>query len=203
MRLLSAGFIVTSDFGVDNIMDLIGLPALQDNYIWLLINPQHQCLIVDPGVAAPVLHYLTENRITPKAILLTHHHNDHIGGVAEIVQAYPELPVYGPAETQGLGSTQIVADGDTFSLLGCQIRSWPCRDIRWAMWAITAPLTCFAAIRSFPPAAAACLRAARSKCLTRYSALCNFLITRWCAARTNIPSQICDLHGMSYPKTGQ
>ncbi|WP_420299631.1 hydroxyacylglutathione hydrolase [Edwardsiella tarda] len=102
-------------------MDLIGLPVLQDNYIWLLINPQRHCLIVDPGVAAPVLHYLTENRITPKAILLTHHHNDHVGGVAEIVQAYPDLPVYGPAETREAGCNQVVADNDRLSLLGLEV----------------------------------------------------------------------------------
>lgn len=102
-------------------MDLIALPALQDNYIWLLINPQHQCLIVDPSTAAPVLPYLAAHGLTPTAILLTHHHHDHVGGVAEIVRTYPELPVYGPAETQGLGCTQVVNDHDTLSLLGLPI----------------------------------------------------------------------------------
>lgn len=184
-------------------MDLIGLPTLQDNYIWLLINPQHQCLIVDPGVAAPVLHYLTENRITPKAILLTHHHNDHVGGVAEIVQAYPEMPVYGPAETQGQGCTQVVADNDTLSLLGCQISIMALPGHTLGHMAYYSAPYLFCGDTLFSAGCEACLRAVRSKCLTRYSALYNFLITHWCAALTNILSQIYGLHGMYYPKTGK
>ena len=89
-------------------MNLISIPAMQDNYIWLLANDQQECLIVDPGVAAPALHYLTENKLTPKAILLTHHHNDHVGGVGEILLHYPDIPVYGPHETANKGCTQQV-----------------------------------------------------------------------------------------------
>lgn len=99
-------------------MNLISIPAFQDNYIWLLRNQQNECVIVDPGEAAAVLGFMTENKLTPKAILLTHHHNDHVGGVAEIVRHYPDLAVYGPQETADKGCNRVVGDRDVVSVLG-------------------------------------------------------------------------------------
>lgn len=60
-------------------MNLISIPAFQDNYIWLLANRQKHCVIVDPGESAPVLATLAQGQYVPQAILLTHHHNDQIG----------------------------------------------------------------------------------------------------------------------------
>lgn len=77
-------------------MNLISIPAFQDNYIWLLDNQQGHGIIVDPGEAQPVLDALERLNLTPDAILLTHHHHDHVGGVAQIVARYPGLKVYGP-----------------------------------------------------------------------------------------------------------
>ena len=58
------------------------VPAFQDNYIWLIVNPANRAAaIVDPGDAGPVLDALAENSLTPTAILITHHHGDHVGGV--------------------------------------------------------------------------------------------------------------------------
>ncbi|AUQ40783.1 hydroxyacylglutathione hydrolase [Yersinia ruckeri] len=99
-------------------MNLISIPAFQDNYIWLLVNRQQRCLIVDPGEASPVLAELKEKKWTPEAILLTHHHHDHVGGVVELLNHYPNLPVYGPQETAHKGATIIVNDGDQLSLCG-------------------------------------------------------------------------------------
>lgn len=98
-------------------MNLISIPALQDNYIWLLSNDRNECVIVDPGEAIPVLEVLSKNRLTPTAILLTHHHNDHVGGVGEIVRRYPDLPVYGPEETVGKGCTRVVGDREVIRVL--------------------------------------------------------------------------------------
>lgn len=99
-------------------MNLITIPALQDNYIWLLVNPQQECLIVDPGVATGVLKYLDQYHLAPKAILLTHHHHDHVGGVSQILSSYPTLKVYGPQETQGKGTNAVVTDQDSLAILG-------------------------------------------------------------------------------------
>ncbi|WP_368257452.1 MBL fold metallo-hydrolase, partial [Citrobacter sp. RTP31023st1_F3_RTP31023_210422] len=66
-------------------MNLNSIPAFQDNYIWVLTNNENRCLIVDPGEAAPVLKAIAEYHWVPEAILLTHHHQDHVGGVKELL----------------------------------------------------------------------------------------------------------------------
>lgn len=99
-------------------MNLTSIPALQDNYIWTLHDDTGHCLIVDPGEAAPVLRMIEENQWQPVAILLTHHHHDHVGGVAELVSLYPDLAVYGPEETRVKGAKNIVSEGDIVSILG-------------------------------------------------------------------------------------
>lgn len=98
-------------------MNLNSIPAFQDNYIWVLNDETGRCLIVDPGEAAPVLKAIEANRWQPEAILLTHHHNDHVGGVAELHRRFPNLIVYGPEETRNKGTTKIVADGDRINIL--------------------------------------------------------------------------------------
>ena len=99
-------------------MNLISIPAFQDNYIWVLSENNGRCIIVDPGEAAPVLAAIEENQWQPEAILLTHHHQDHVGGVKQLREKFPSIVVYGPAETQDKGVTQVVGDGDRLSILG-------------------------------------------------------------------------------------
>ncbi|WP_067708742.1 hydroxyacylglutathione hydrolase [Erwinia sp. ErVv1] len=101
-------------------MNLTSIPAFQDNYIWSLSNEEGQCLIVDPGEAAPVLAALEKNSWQPVAILLTHHHHDHVGGVKELLKTYPDLPVYGPEETRDKGANVLVGEGDKVAILGCE-----------------------------------------------------------------------------------
>ena len=103
-------------------MNLNSIPAFQDNYIWVLNDDEGRCLIVDPGEAAPVLDAITQNGWQPEAILLTHHHNDHVGGVKALLQKFPDLTVYGPAETRDKGTTAIVAEGDYIHVLGLEFR---------------------------------------------------------------------------------
>lgn len=69
-------------------MNLNSIPALQDNYIWVLTNDEDRCVIVDPGEAAPVLKAIAEHKWIPEAIFLTHHHHDHVGGVKELLQHF-------------------------------------------------------------------------------------------------------------------
>ncbi|KFC08182.1 hydroxyacylglutathione hydrolase [Trabulsiella guamensis ATCC 49490] len=103
-------------------MNLISIPAFQDNYIWVLSDDNNRCLIVDPGEAAPVLAAIKENQWQPEAILLTHHHHDHVGGVKELRQHFPDVVVYGPAETQDKGTTKVVNEGDEVAILGCKFK---------------------------------------------------------------------------------
>lgn len=103
-------------------MNLTSIPALQDNYIWTLTDENGRCLIVDPGEAQPVLEKIQSNHWQPVAILLTHHHQDHVGGVADLLQHYPDLDVYGPDETVGKGAKTVLGDGDEISVLGLTFR---------------------------------------------------------------------------------
>ncbi|WP_438970639.1 hydroxyacylglutathione hydrolase [Methylophaga sp.] len=71
--------------------------AFQDNYIWLIQAENSQkVLIVDPGDAKPVLTALNQYNLKPVAILITHHHADHVGGVNELLEHF-QIPVYGPS----------------------------------------------------------------------------------------------------------
>ncbi|WP_208560767.1 hydroxyacylglutathione hydrolase [Marinilactibacillus kalidii] len=91
------------------------ITALSDNYIWVM-EEGSRAVVVDPGESAKVLGYLKENELTLEAILLTHEHDDHIGGVKAVLADYPDAPVYGPKETKPL-NTETVEDGDTFEVL--------------------------------------------------------------------------------------
>lgn len=101
------------------------LPAFSDNYIWLLQDTaKRQCAVVDPGDAQPVLDWLAANPGWElKDILITHHHHDHVGGVAELKRA-TGARVSGPASEQipsrdlALGdNAQVTALGLTFEVL--------------------------------------------------------------------------------------
>jgi len=75
-------------------LDIIPIPAFDDNYIWLLHNKRN-AVVVDPGDAKPVIETLKKLNLTLAAILITHYHNDHIDGVNDL-SAYQAAPVYAP-----------------------------------------------------------------------------------------------------------
>ncbi len=96
------------------------IPALHDNYIWALRGRREaarRVAIVDPGAAAPVRAWLQTHQAELKAILITHHHWDHTGGVAELLREHP-VPVYGPAQERVPipGLTHPVRGGDRMDL---------------------------------------------------------------------------------------
>ena len=100
----------------NNNLKIITIPALQDNYIWLLYDAKHATgVIVDPGVAAPVLEILQQQQIKLSAILLTHHHWDHCNGVAEILEQR-QVPVYGSANEENPVVTHAMADAEIVAL---------------------------------------------------------------------------------------
>jgi hydroxyacylglutathione hydrolase len=75
---------------------ILPLKALNDNYIWVILNDQSQALIFDPGEAHPVIRFFQENQhITLSGVLITHKHYDHCQGVPEIIRNFP-VPVFGP-----------------------------------------------------------------------------------------------------------
>lgn len=74
-------------------LKIIPISSLSDNYIWLIIH-HNECIAVDTGDDTVVIDYLTKNHITLKSIWITHHHDDHIGGVANLVKTYPATQVF-------------------------------------------------------------------------------------------------------------
>lgn len=81
---------------------IIAIPALSDNYIWAIINPNNQHVaLVDPGQASPCIAFIEKHKLILSAILITHHHIDHVGGIDELKtystkHKFP-LVIYGPA----------------------------------------------------------------------------------------------------------
>jgi hydroxyacylglutathione hydrolase len=94
---------------------LVPLPALADNYIWLMHDDEGMAIIVDPGDAAVVQQALATRHLSLQAILLTHHHPDHIGGVAEL-RRHHDVPVYAPADDRIGEATVRVRDGERIAL---------------------------------------------------------------------------------------
>ncbi|QTD47400.1 hydroxyacylglutathione hydrolase [Ottowia testudinis] len=101
-------------------MDLIALPAFEDNYLWLLHDGQ-QALVVDPGDAAPVRAALERRGLRLASILVTHHHADHTGGVAELRQA-TGAQVFGPALERIPEPYTPLQGGDVVRTLGLAFR---------------------------------------------------------------------------------
>ncbi|SHE88151.1 hydroxyacylglutathione hydrolase [Vibrio gazogenes] len=93
-------------------LNIKSIPAFRDNYIWLIQNRDQHCVVVDPGDAGVVIDYLTSNHLTLDAILITHHHADHVGGISELVRHYPHIHVVGPANEAIPGITHPVSGGD-------------------------------------------------------------------------------------------
>ncbi|GAB6195651.1 hydroxyacylglutathione hydrolase [Lysobacter xanthus] len=103
-------------------MRLQCLPARVDNYIWVLRNDQGRALVVDPGEAAPVLEAANAETFEPAALLLTHHHADHVAGSASLLERWPGTPVYGPDDDRVDLPLHRAADGDTYTVEGWTIR---------------------------------------------------------------------------------
>ena len=80
-------------------IDVHLIPILSDNYCYILVSGS-DVAVVDPGDGQAVIQALQTRKLTPTKILITHHHSDHIAGLADVIKTYP-CPVYGPAaETQ-------------------------------------------------------------------------------------------------------
>lgn len=94
--------------------NITAIPAFQDNYIWAIHNEQY-AVVVDPGDAAPVLEFLSEQCLKLTAILCTHRHNDHIGGIAKLRAEY-HVPVYGRSHPNNPHITEDLREGKLITL---------------------------------------------------------------------------------------
>lgn len=102
-------------------MKITGIPAFSDNYLWAIEDETHLAF-VDPGDAAPLLAYLEKSGKQLCAILVTHHHADHIGGIQDLL-AHAQVPVFGPAAEKSKITTltHTLSDGDKVKLPGLNI----------------------------------------------------------------------------------
>jgi hydroxyacylglutathione hydrolase len=99
---------------------VLTIPAFADNYLWLIHDGRHAA-VVDPGDATPVLAALAAHGLTLTAILLTHHHADHTGGVAELLRHYA-VPVLGPRNEAITGVTHALGQDDEVAVPGLDLQ---------------------------------------------------------------------------------
>ncbi|HEX8406626.1 MAG TPA: hydroxyacylglutathione hydrolase [Duganella sp.] len=101
-------------------LSVLTVPAFHDNYLWLIHDGVHAA-VVDPGAAKPILAALKTNGLKLTAILLTHHHADHVGGVPELLQHY-QVPVFGPRNESIATVTLPVGEGKQIDVPGLPLR---------------------------------------------------------------------------------
>jgi hydroxyacylglutathione hydrolase len=95
------------------------LPAFKDNYIWVLENGR-EAVAVDPGDARPVQRFLEERSLTLAAVVGTHHHADHVGGLEELARSW-NCPTFGPRREVSQQLTTRLGEGDRITLPGVGI----------------------------------------------------------------------------------
>ena len=99
-----------------NALSVLAVPAFKDNYLWL-VHDGVNAAAVDPGDSGPILAALAAHKLTLTAILLTHHHADHIGGVPQLLQHAP-VPVFGPRNDNIAAVTNPLGEGDRVDVPG-------------------------------------------------------------------------------------
>jgi len=105
------------------VLEIKPIASFGDNYIWMLGNlGEKRVAVVDPGDSVQVLAMLQDRGLELAAILLTHHHNDHTGGVMPLLAKNPNLPVYGPKSEKISGINRPVGEGDVVEIDGIDAR---------------------------------------------------------------------------------
>jgi hydroxyacylglutathione hydrolase len=103
--------------------EILPIPAFKDNYIWLLVR-DGRAAVVDPGDAVPVIARLAALHLQLETVLITHHHDDHQGGVEELVARW-QPRVFGPAAESITGCTDPLSGGETIDVLGQDVDVLP------------------------------------------------------------------------------
>ena len=110
------------------------IPAFSDNYIWMLSREGSKFVaLVDPGDKGRILDYLQQKQLLPVAVLITHQHYDHTGGVAALAGKYPGLRIIAPDKLPSRTPlsidlpiteyvTEHVADGDAVEIAELDVR---------------------------------------------------------------------------------
>jgi hydroxyacylglutathione hydrolase len=104
-----------------NTLNVSPIAAFKDNYIWALCDANKNVVVVDPGTASAVEDFLSANHYKLIAILITHHHPDHTGGIVDLCKNR-DIQVFGPAGGHISGITDPVHDGDDVAVLGTHLR---------------------------------------------------------------------------------
>lgn len=95
------------------------LAAFDDNYIWCIADAQQKkAAVVDPGDAQPVLDFIEANGYELVAILVTHHHFDHTGGISKLTETFSDVPVYGGTDSPCSHINHPLQDKDCINVLG-------------------------------------------------------------------------------------
>jgi hydroxyacylglutathione hydrolase len=100
---------------------ILAVPALSDNYVWLLADASGAAIAVDPGEVAPVRAALAREKLTRAAVLLTHHHPDHIGGAAALTDD-GRIPIYAPHDERIEVPCTRAGDGDRVEIESPSLR---------------------------------------------------------------------------------
>ncbi len=105
----------------NNNINIFPIKAFKDNYIWV-IQESLNVIVVDPGDAKPVLKELKGKNVSLVAILITHKHYDHTGGVQELIDNHPNVQIFGPENFDFKFKYTIVKEGEEISILGTNVR---------------------------------------------------------------------------------
>jgi len=100
-------------------LEVISIPTFNDNYVWLIKNTENNhCCIVDPGQSGPVLEVITKQNLILDAILITHHHYDHVDGINDIIAASTHtVDIYSSIEMNVNAPLTLVSENSQLSLL--------------------------------------------------------------------------------------
>lgn len=100
-------------------MEIVTIPCLYDNYSYLIIGDNRiDTAVVDPSEAWPVMRELERRKLSLAAVFCTHHHQDHIGGIDDLLDTYPHLRIIGFRKDVGRipKLTELLDDGDSITV---------------------------------------------------------------------------------------